>query len=128
MTRIIDYSLARPALGEILQHGYVGVMRYLAPAIDAPKVIYKAEYDALRAAGLLVGLNWEWYANRPLEGAAAGTADAQAALAQAEALGYTGPIYFSVDFDATPADQTPINAYFEACAGVIGKARLGAYG
>src|SRR5436305_1765482 len=36
--------------------------------------------------------------------------------------------YFSVDFDATPAQQTPINAYFDGVVSVIGLARTGAYG
>ena len=128
MSQVLDYSTARPVPADIVAAGYVGVVRYLAPAIDAPKVIYQPEYDALRAAGLQIALNWEWYGWRAREGASAGTADAQEALQQAEALGYTGAIYFSVDYDASEADQPAINAYFSACAEVIGLARLGAYG
>ena len=127
MSQVLDYSLARPDPAAIAAAGYVGVMRYVAPAQDAPKVIYAPEYAALRAAGLQVGLNWEWYADRAREGAASGTADAQEALRQANALGYGGAIYFSVDYDAPPADQPAINAYFQACAQVIGLARLGCY-
>lgn len=128
MSQVLDYSMARPDPAAIKAAGYVGVLRYVAPAEDAPKLITKPEYDALLAHGLTVCLNWEWYANRPREGAAAGTADATSALAQAKALGYTGAIYFSVDYDAPESDQAAINAYFVACAAVIGKARLGAYG
>ena len=124
----LDYSLARPDPAAIVAAGYVGVLRYLAPEIDAPKIITPVEYENLIGHGLKVVLNWEWYGNRAREGAAAGTADAQEALRQANELGYTGCIYFSVDYDAPPADQPAINAYFQACAQVLGLARLGAYG
>lgn len=127
MSQVLDYSLARPDPAAIAAAGYVGVLRYLAPEIDAPKIITATEYENLIGHGLKVALNWEWYDNRAREGAASGTKDAQAALAQATALGYTGCIYFSVDFDAGVADQGAINAYFEACAQVIGLSRLGAY-
>lgn len=128
MSQVLDYSLARPAPSEIKARGYIGVLRYVAPAEDAPKVITASEYAALRSAGLVVCLNWEWYGNRAKEGASAGEFDAQSALMQAKALGYDGPIYFSVDYDAPEADQPGINAYFQTCAQVIGKPRLGAYG
>ena len=128
MSKIVDYSVGRPAPSAIVQAGYVGVMRYVAPLpMDAAKVVTAAEYQALRAAGLKVGLNWEWYANRAREGATAGLADALEAKKQADALGYTGAIYFSVDYDAPATDQPELNAYFQACAQVLGLARLGAY-
>jgi hypothetical protein len=126
MTQALDYSLARPNPETIKAAGYVGVMRYVAPPA-LPKVIKPAEYAALRFAGLQVGLNWEWYANRCREGAAAGLADAQEAKKQADALGYSGAIYFSVDYDAPESDQPALDAYFQACASVLGLARLGAY-
>lgn len=126
MTQALDYSLARPDPAAIKAAGYVGVLRYVAPP-SLPKVIKQPEYAALQAAGLQVALNWEWYAARAREGAAAGMADAQEAKKQADALGYTGAIYFSVDYDAPESDQPTLDAYFNACAGVIGLARLGAY-
>lgn len=128
MSQVLDYSLARPAPADIKARGYLGVLRYVAPLQDAPKVITASEYAALRSAGLVVCLNWEWYGNRAREGYAAGHADAEAALAQANALAYTGAIYFSVDYDAPESDQPNINAYFVGCADVLGLARLGAYG
>ncbi len=138
MSQVLDYSFARPDPAAIKAAGYVGVLRYVAPlgrqsgnafggADDSAKVIFAAEYNALRSAGLQVALNWEWYAARAKEGAAAGTADAQEALRQANTLNYRGCIYFSVDYDAPESDQPAINAYFEAAAQVIGLARLGAY-
>ncbi len=128
MAQVLDYSVARPDPASIAAAGYVGVMRYVAPLpADEAKVITAAEYENLLGHGLKVVLNWEWYDVRAREGAAAGTADAQEALRQANNLGYTGPIYFSVDWDAAESEQPQINAYFEACAQVIGLERLGAY-
>ena len=126
-TQVLDYSDARPSPAAIKSAGYVGVLRYIAPAADAHKVIFLPEYQALLKAGLKVVLNWESYATRPREGAAAGTSDAQEALKQAKALGYTGAIYFSADYDAPASDQPALDAYFHACAQVLGRQRLGAY-
>lgn len=132
MARILDYSFARPSPAQIKAKGYVGVMRYLAPELKPgepnPKVIQAPEFAALLAAGLAVGLNWESYANRAREGEIAGHSDAYEALKQSDALGYHGPIYFSVDYDAPPGDQPALNAYFQGAALVLSKARLGAYG
>ena len=139
VTAVLDYSVARPAPADIKSRGYVGVMRYVAPigaasgpafggADDSHKVIFQPEYNALYAQGLAVGLNWEWYTNRAREGASAGTQDATEALRQSNILGYTGALYFSIDYDAPPGDQPALNAYFQACAQVIGFTRLGCYG
>ena len=38
------------------------------------------------------------------------------------------PIYFSIDFDAQPSQQSAINAYFDGVASVLGRDRTGAYG
>lgn len=125
--QVLDYSVGRPGAAAIKNAGYIGVMRYVAPPFDAAKIITAKEYDELRAAGLMVGLNWEWYGNRAREGAAAGLADARQALQQADALGYHGAIYFSVDYDAPLSDQARLNAYFQSVAQVIGLERTGAY-
>lgn len=128
MSRVLDYSVGRPDPRAIVAAGYEGVMRYLAPEQDAAKVIYAPEYASLQAVNLKIGLNWEWYAARAREGMAAGVADAQEALKQANALGYMGAIYFSVDYDAPESDQPAINEYFIACGHVLTLARVGAYG
>ena len=59
-----------------------------------------------------------------------GRSDATTANAQNAADGApsTRPIYFSIDFDATPAQQEAINSYFDGVASVIGRDRTGAYG
>lgn len=127
MSQVLDYAWARPDPAQIKSKGYIGVLRYLAPLPNG-KVIDAAEYKELQAAGLQIALNWESYGNRAREGTAAGLSDAKNALEQAQALDYAGVIYFSVDYDAPESDQIRINQYFIACAGVIGRERLGAYG
>lgn len=120
----IDYSGWRPPSPEwLLQQGFGFVCRYLkvlpnAYAIDA------AEFASLRAAGVQVVLNWEqdindWTTN--------GLAYAQAALAQAQALGaWPCPIYFSVDTGSP--DMAAVNSYFAGIASVIGAENTGIYG
>lgn len=125
--KLLDYSFARPDPAKIVSEGFGGVLRYLSP--NAGKNLEPGERDNLRAHGLSIGLVWEWYAKRALEGRDAGVADARAAAAQAAALGFPEylPIYFAVDFDATEADQGPINAYFEGIRSVFSGRKLGVY-
>lgn len=105
MSYVIDYAFARPNLAAVRAAGYTGVLRYVCPDNVAShgKLISKAEADAIRAAGLDLTLNFEWYETRPTKGYAAGLADAQVADAQADAVGYPlgCAIYYSVDFGAT---------------------------
>lgn len=122
----LDYSFARPSIATIKALGYGGVMRYLSLPADNPKNITATEAHALRAAGLKIGLVWETTANRASAGAAAGTADAHAANAQADALGYPkgAVIFYAVDFDASVAQVKP---YFDALKAAPGRP-VGLYG
>lgn len=124
----IDYSFARPEPSAITQAGYQFVCRYLASA--AGKAITPSEAQSLQAAGLSLVLVFEDYASQALNGQAQGVADAKEALSQANALGFPAdrPIYFAVDFDATPAQQAAIDAYLQGAASVIGADRVGVYG
>jgi hypothetical protein len=65
-----------------------------------------------------------------LGGHDAGRADATAAAAVAKSIGVpdTRPIFFSADWDASPAQQAVIDAYLTGVASVIGLARTGVYG
>lgn len=128
-TPLLDYSFARPNPKEIVAQGFKGVLRYLAPASNGAKVLGVAERDALRGVGLAIGLVWEWYAQRANEGEAAGVQDGQAALNLANSLGVpeSVPIFFAVDWDATPEQQTAINAYLNGAKTALGD-RVGIYG
>ncbi|MGZ3443216.1 MAG: glycoside hydrolase domain-containing protein, partial [Polyangia bacterium] len=128
----VDYSFARPSPSGLHNEGYTFAARYFSYDNSGThgKILFAGEANALIAAGVDVVSNWEYGATDALGGYNSGVNDAKAAAAQAAAAGAPAdrPIYFSVDFDATPADQTPINAYMDGVASVIGRARTGAYG
>ena len=85
----VDYSDARPAPAAIEASGFMGVFRYLA-APGSPKAITVAETRGLREGKTTV-TSTLWSRSRPngqaLLGAQQGEADANVALAQANALG-----------------------------------------
>ncbi len=125
----VDYSWARPSPSGLKAAGYTFAARYLSHDTTGKNLTH-AEADALWAAGVDVVANWEDSSTAALNGFSQGASDATAADAQANADGIPSgrPIYFSVDFDATPGDETAINAYFDGVVSVIGLARAGAYG
>lgn len=107
----IDCSYTVPDPAAIKAAGFVGVGRYLP--IGKGKDLTAAEAQAHLAAGLWLFGIWELTANRALGGKAAGAADVAAAEAAADSVGYPREdvIFYTVDFDATPAQVT---AYFRA--------------
>lgn len=125
----VDYSFARPSPAGLQAAGYKFAVRYFSYTTGG-KNLTASEADALRAAGVDLVSNWENGASDALLGHDRGAQDAQEALSLATAAGMPAgrPIYFSVDFDATPGQQAAINAYFDGVASVLGLARTGAYG
>lgn len=101
---LADYT-HRIAPSSLKAAGVTAVMRYLSYPTSSNKVIGKAEYEELRAAGIDVGLNWEFDAHDWLGGAAAGARHGKEAARQARALGHPigKPIPGSGDFDMTLA-------------------------
>ncbi len=128
----VDYSFARPSPSGLHAGGYTFAARYYSYDNSGThgKILFAGEANALIAAGVDVVSNWEYGATDALGGFSSGAADAKEANTQAAAAGAPAsrPIYFSVDFDATPGDQTAINAYMDGAASVIGLGRVGAYG
>lgn len=107
------------------------VCRYLAPpgSIYDWKRLRRSEVMALRAARMGLVCVYETSSTRARGGAVAGREDALAANALLAQLGIPGaPVYFAVDFDATPGDQAAIKAYLVAAGSVLGHARVGIYG
>jgi MYXO-CTERM domain-containing protein len=125
----VDYSWARPSPSGLKSGGYTFAARYLSYDTSG-KNLSASEAKALWAAGVDVVANWENSSTAALDGYNQGVSDAKEANSQANGDGIPSgrPIYFSVDFDATPGDQTAINAYFDGVVSVIGLARTGAYG
>ncbi len=128
----LDYAGGRPSPSAIVAAGASFVCRYLSDGgAELPaKLLVPDEAAGLRAAGIDIVSNWETTADRMLDGYSAGVDDAGAALAQVLDCGgrRDRPIYFSADFDATPAQQAPINAYLQGCATVLGASNVGVYG
>jgi hypothetical protein len=128
----VDYSFARPSPSGLKNAGYTFAARYLAYDNSGThgKILFSGEAKALLGAGVDIVSNWEYAANDALGGFNAGADAAKVANAQAAAAGAPAgrPIYFSVDFDATPGQQGPINDYMDGAASVIGRNRTGAYG
>src|SRR5262249_39349763 len=108
----VDYSWARPSLSSLRSQGYTFIVRYLSHDTTG-KNLTRSEATAAIAAGLDVVSNWEDSATDALSGYSRGVSDAQTANAQAAGCGAPSnrPIYFSVDFDATPGQQAAINSY-----------------
>jgi hypothetical protein len=125
-----DYSFARPSPSSLVSMGYAFVARYLSGDPSSGKDITASEASSLTGAGLDVVLVWETTGTDATSGESQGVSDAQAAAAEATAVGApaTRPIYFAIDFDAESGDASAINAYFQGVASVLGVSRTGVYG
>lgn len=130
--RGIDYAFAHPSPAATRAAGFAFVGRYVSPqaASDASgKNLLPDECRALLAARLQIILFAEQWAGRMKDGMKAGAEDARHFAAVTNALGLTGiAMYCAADWDATPSEQTPINAYLDGAAQVIGHGRVGIYG
>lgn len=129
----VDYAFTpHPPAAALADAGLAFACRYMSPLAvnDANgKNLLAAELAQLLGAGLSVVVVEESAADRMQSGYTAGAADAQHGDAVTKALGMPGAVvYFACDFDATPQDQTLINAYLGGAASVIGLARTGIYG
>ncbi|GAA3718350.1 peptidoglycan-binding protein [Streptomyces tremellae] len=124
----VDYAWSHPGGAALKAAGKKFACRYLSS--DHSKNLTRTEADDLAAHDVASVVVWETTTDRALAGKTGGTADAKTAASQAAAAGMPGdrPIYFAVDFDSTPGQQTAINAYLDGAASVIGRARVGIYG
>lgn len=127
----LDFVTA-PSIAAMKAANVAFVCRYLSEVNELTKIklLTPEEAKADSAAGIALVSNFEWYANRALEGFASGVQDAQIADAQHKACGGPAdrPIYFSVDFNASITQMPAIREYFRGVASVIGLERTGAYG
>ena len=126
----LDYSSGMPDMRLMLNAGVRFVCRYVgytSPPLSQAKILTEQEAQTLSVNGIAVVSNFEWYASRPSEGLLAGDADAKTAVSIHNSCGgpEDAPIYFSVDYNSTGED---VADYFRGVAGVIGLARVGAYG
>ncbi len=84
----------------------------------------------LKATGLQILSVFQRTADRVKGGAAFGTADGAAALAQARTIGQPSgtAIYYAVDYDAPARDYDTVEAYLRAAAEQMPGYKLGVYG
>lgn len=125
MSKVGDLSWARPGGAALKAAGFTGVMRYFSN--DTGKNLSHDELVDYLNNGLDVGAVWESTQTRGLSGAAGGDADGKQALAEAEAVGYTGKLYAAFDFDANDAQKPILAAYQDAFNAATGRSRA-AYG
>ncbi|HYM55795.1 MAG TPA: glycoside hydrolase domain-containing protein, partial [Solirubrobacteraceae bacterium] len=125
----LDYSTGGMAPSAVRGVGADFVCRYVSTPGN-PKNIGSGEAVEMSRAGIDIVLVFETTAERALAGRGAGAADARSAERQATGVGMPAgrPIYFAVDFDATPQQQAPIDEYFRGVASALGLDRTGAYG
>lgn len=128
----VDYAGGRPNPAALIEAGYLFACRYLSDGGSSlpGKLLTAREYEALLAAGVGVVPNWETTSDRMRAGRQAGIDDATAATAVLNDVGYPPDraVYFSADWDTTPADQAAIDAYLTGAATVIGASQVGVYG
>ena len=107
--------------------GYFSGYDIAHPERPQGKCLTPGEALALSKAGIALVSNWEWSANRAVQGRAAGEWDADKAATIHHACGGPAdrPIYFSVDVDVAGVS---VAAYFKGVASAIGLHRTGAYG
>jgi LysM repeat protein len=124
-----DFSHARPGAQAIKGSGRSFVGRYLYPE-HGGKALTSDEVREYLSHGIDIYCFYEAYEHRPLEGRNAGIADAQTAQRELGIVGLPAdlPIYFAVDWDASPEEQDEIDAYLRGAASVIGADRVGVYG
>lgn len=122
----LDWAWGSMPLGALRRSGATFACRYLSR--DPSKNLSPAEARELSRAVDVVVV-WETTADRAAHGEAAGRADAEAAIAQAHAIGIPprAGIYAAVDFDAAGSQ---VHDYFVGWSAVILAAgyRPGAYG
>jgi hypothetical protein len=128
MAYLLDYSAAKLTGPVIKAAGYTGVIRYIdAPSEVGRKHTNVAEWLSITASGLTGLLVMQTTTTASDGGRPVGIDHARRALAGANLLGYTGPVFFTNDRTTVP-NPAAWRAYLDGAASVLGMARVGAYG
>lgn len=126
----VDYSAKPPGAAALTAAGKQFAVRYLAKDSRGLNVIDPNESRDLTDGGKDIAVVYESTETRWEAGEPAGAIDAAYAqgILIANGLPSGMPIYFAIDYDATPAQQAEIDAYLTGAADIIGLARVGIYG
>ncbi|WP_196775523.1 glycoside hydrolase domain-containing protein [Corynebacterium xerosis] len=140
MATVIDTAARPPTPDTIKGAGHKGQVVYISPDRTGGglpgKPVTRAHVDAMRAAGLSVGVVWQYGKDTEesppdvMRGADGGRADAHAAQKKLDELGLPEhPVFFAIDFDITTTQWNSVAVhYFRAAAEILGKHRVGIYG
>jgi hypothetical protein len=125
----VDYAWAKPSAKALVKAGKKFACRYFSYD-SSGKNLTDTEALALSRAGVSIVSNWEQGAQEALMGRVVGRNSAIAGEEIGRIVGMPAnrPIYFSVDFDAQPAQFAEIADYFHGINSVIGVQRTGVYG
>lgn len=124
MAIAVDFSDARPSIGELQAAEVVLVIRYLTGA--GGKALTLTEMDDYRAVGIVICFVFEISATDAEGGQAAGARNASAALTALRDLGTVGcPVYFAVDQSIAPENAL---AYFDGITSIMQPSQVGVYG
>lgn len=124
----LDYSAAKLSGDTIKDAGYTGVIRYIdSPDRLGAKHTNRHEYQGHLAAGLAVLLVMQTTTTASDGGFSVGQEHARRALAGADHLGYTGPVFFTNDRPDLP-NPAAWRSYLDGAGSVLGIGRVGAYG
>lgn len=129
MAEGVDYAWGRPGVTALKNAGKTFAARYLSHDTSGKSLDHR-EAVQLSNGGIWLVVVWETTAQRSLAGYAAGAQDARDAIAQSKACGMPQdrPIFFAVDFDASPGQRGTILNYFKGVNSVLGAGRTGMYG
>lgn len=123
----VDYAYGTPDLGRLKATGVTFIGRYLGGNPD--KDLTADEALRLSHAGFNLITVFESSADRALLSRPAGEEDAVAAQLQLARIGNPhAPVYFAVDFEATPAQMGSIRGYLQGATAQLGRDRVGVYG
>lgn len=130
MTPILgcDYAAGRPDPAALYAVGIRFACRYLS--YSAWKNLTKPEADRLLSAGVAIVSNWETSETAMKNGYDYGVRHARDAQKQHLACGGDpkAPVYFSYDTDPNVGSLSPVLAYLDGAASVLGLERVGIYG
>lgn len=127
--RGLDYSAGTIAGQTIRGAGYDFVIRYVGTP-GRRKNITRGEYNDLVSAGVTVWLAMENDVNDILGGFSGGQANARAARADADAIGYPpgGVIFFCADRHLAAGEIPTALSYIDGASDVLGHGSVGVYG
>jgi hypothetical protein len=133
MSAGVDYAFnPHPSIAQLQRARVQFVCRYISSSAQNDqngKNLIPGECKALLDGHIKIVVVVEEGASYMLGGHGAGVSAGRHADAVVKALHMpTIPVYIAADWDATPAQQGPINACLDGLASIVGRSRTGIYG